>query len=63
VKFTRYFEALRKRPDRSTIKLEWIESVVRNPMKEIIQQDGRIRRWGSIPEVGKVFASYLAAGP
>jgi hypothetical protein len=51
VKFTRYFEAMRQRPDRAKIKLEWIERVVRNPMKETIQQDGRIRRWAPIPEV------------
>jgi len=50
VKFTRYFEAMRQRPDRAKIKLEWIERVVRNPMKEIIQQDGRIRRWAPILE-------------
>ena len=50
MKFTRYFEAMRQRPDRAKIKLEWIERVVRNPMKEIIQQDGRIRRWAPILE-------------
>jgi hypothetical protein len=42
---------MRQQPDRAKIKLEWIERVVRNPIKEIIQRDGRIRRWGPIPEV------------
>ncbi len=50
VKFTRYFEAMRQRPDRSSIKLEWIERTVRNPEKEIVQRDGRIRCWARIQE-------------
>jgi hypothetical protein len=41
---------MRQRPDRSMIKLEWIERVVRNPDRGIVQQDGRIRRWASIQE-------------
>jgi hypothetical protein len=45
VKFTRYFMAMRLRPDRALIKMEWIEQAVSRPEKEIIQQDGRIRRW------------------
>jgi hypothetical protein len=52
VKFTRYFEIMRQRSDRLIIKLEWIERVVRNPEKEIVQQDGRVRRWASIQEAG-----------
>jgi len=51
-KFTRYFEAIRQRPDRASIKLEWIEHVVRNPVRKIAQQDGRIRRWAPIQEMG-----------
>jgi hypothetical protein len=51
VKFTKYFESMRTRPDRASIKLEWIESVVTNPTKETSQADGRIRRWASIPEM------------
>ena len=39
------------RPDRATIKIEWIEAVVQNPVKETIQSDGRIRRWAAIPEM------------
>lgn len=52
MKFTSYFEAMRKRPDRAAIKLEWIQRVMERPVKEIVQQDGRIRRWAPIAEMG-----------
>jgi hypothetical protein len=29
--------------------MDWIEFVIHHPVKELIQQDGRIRRWASIP--------------
>jgi hypothetical protein len=48
VKFTRYFVAMRARPDRITIRLEWIKQVIELPEKEFVQQDGRIRRWARI---------------
>jgi CHAD domain-containing protein len=51
MKFTQYFQVMRQRSDRMNIKIEWIEQVVENPIKEIIQQDGRIRRWGIIEEM------------
>lgn len=51
VKFTQYFLAMRERPDRAMIRLEWIELVVQHPEKEAVQQDGRIRRWARIPEM------------
>jgi hypothetical protein len=51
VKFTQYFQAMRLRPDRSIIQLEWIQRVIDHPIKEVIQQDGRIRRWASVPEM------------
>lgn len=51
MKTTRYFEATRKRPDHALIKVEWIEQVVRFPVSESIQEDGRIRRWAPIPEM------------
>ena len=34
------------------IRLDWIQRVVEHPVKEIIQQDGRIRRWAPIQEMG-----------
>jgi CHAD domain-containing protein len=51
MKFTQYFQVMRQRSDRMNIKIEWIEQVIENPIKEIIQQDGRIRRWGIIEEM------------
>jgi len=48
VKFTQYFRAMRERPDRALIRLEWIEQAVQHPEKEVVQQDGRIRRWARI---------------
>ena len=51
MKFTKYFEFIRRRPDRAIIREEWIERVVNSPVKEIVQKDGRIRRWGPIQEM------------
>jgi hypothetical protein len=48
VKTTKYFEAMRERPDRAKIKLEWIQWVMDNSAAEVIQEDGRIRRWAQI---------------
>ena len=31
---------------------EWIERVMASPIAQMVQQDGRIRRWGAIPEMG-----------
>lgn len=50
-KFTRYFEAMSKRPDRVAIRPEWIEQVVQHPLREEIQRDGRIRCWAAIAEM------------
>jgi hypothetical protein len=44
---------MRNRPDRAIIELKWIEGVIQNPLKEQIQEDGRIRRWGLVSEKGK----------
>lgn len=52
MKYTQYFQSMRQRPDRAVIQLEWIDRVVTQPVKEAIQQDGRIRRWAPIPEAG-----------
>jgi hypothetical protein len=51
LKFTRYFETIRRRPDRAMIRMEWIEQVIRDPEREVIQADGRIRRWAAIREL------------
>ena len=51
MKFTQYFLAMRQRPDRAMIKLEWIQRVIDHPEKQVIQQDNRIRRWARINEM------------
>jgi hypothetical protein len=52
VKTTRYFDAIRKRPDRAAIRDAWIEAAIRAPAHERTQADGRIRRWARIEEAG-----------
>lgn len=52
MKFTQYFLSMRQRPDRRLIELEWIQRAIETPIKESVQQDGRIRRWALIPEMG-----------
>ena len=42
---------MRNRPDRGMIKLEWIQFAIDNPSKQVIQKDGRIRRWAPINEL------------
>jgi hypothetical protein len=51
VKFTRYFLAIRGRPDRAVIRDEWIERAINSPIREFVQTDGRIRRWVQVPEM------------
>lgn len=50
MKVTAYFEAMRKRPDRAVIQNEWIDRAIREPIREHVQADGRIRRWIDVPE-------------
>lgn len=52
MKTTHYFEAMRVRPDRAIIQVEWIQRVIDHPVKELVQKDGRIRRWAPIAEMG-----------
>lgn len=42
---------MRQRPDRAMIQEEWIQRVIDQPVKEVIQQDGRIRRWAPVAEL------------
>lgn len=51
MKTTQYFQYTRQRPDRASIRDEWIERVIQHPLGEEIQSDGRIRRWARIPEM------------
>ena len=43
VKTTRYFEHVRKRPDRAAIREEWISQVMDQPEKPQVQSDGLAR--------------------
>ena len=62
MKCTNYFRLIRQRADRKVIKDEWIEYVIANPVKEVIQRDGRVRRWARIEEVdGKYLRVILLA--
>jgi hypothetical protein len=51
MKTTQYFQYTRQRPDRSIILDEWIERVIKNPLRKETQADGRIRCWARIPEM------------
>ena len=55
MKVTRYFEAIRSRPDRAVIRDEWIEQAIRKPIREAVQADGRIQRWVQVPEMENRF--------
>lgn len=51
MKTTRYFRehVLRKRP---YIQLEWCKRILDEPSAKMVQEDGRIRFWGAVPELG-----------
>ena len=51
MKTTKYFDSMCRRPDRAVIKPEWIQYVIDNPQREMIQEDGRVRRWARIGEM------------
>jgi len=59
LKTTQYFEYTRKRPDRSQIREEWIQSVIDQPEKVEIQSDGRIRKCARIPEADRYLRMIL----
>jgi hypothetical protein len=50
LKTTSYFDSTRNRPDRLSIKEEWITYAIENPERIQIQTDGRIRIWARINE-------------
>ena len=51
MKVTRYFEAVRQRPERALIQDAWIARAIRSPIRQYVQRDGRIRRWCLVPEM------------
>ena len=38
---------------RPYLRVEWIESVLTNPLRSEVQANGRIRRWALISNMGK----------
>ena len=48
---TAYFDHVRERPDRAFIRDEWILEAIENPVDEMVQADGRIRRWARIDDL------------
>lgn len=52
MKTTNYFtnNVMVRRP---YLKMQWIEYVLANPVRTEVQPNGRVRRWGFIPELGK----------
>lgn len=61
MKTTQYFQHVRQRPDRATIRDEWITFVLTNAQRTEIQSDGRLRKWAKIAETGKVLRVVLLA--
>ena len=62
MKTTSYFDFTRRRADRKCIKEEWITSAVLDPIEEVIQTDGRIRRWTWVADEGKFLRVILLEG-
>ena len=52
MKTTRYFDAIRSRPDRTAVLEAWIDRAISHPQHERVQADGRIRRWARIDDAG-----------
>ncbi len=52
MKTTRYFDNIRKRPDRAGIRDGWIAEAIARPAHERVQADGRIRRWVRVEAAG-----------
>jgi len=52
-KITKYFQYTKKRADRINIKNEWIIKAIKEPIKTVIQYDGRIKKWAKIDDVDK----------
>ena len=62
MKTTAYFDAIRTRPDRAAILDEWIQRAIDSPLREVVQQDGRLRRWVAVPEFGNRYLRVVLLG-
>jgi hypothetical protein len=61
LKFTEYFRYTRDRADRARIHDEWIRQAIEQPVAQVIQGDGRIRRWAYIAEEARYLRVVLLA--
>ena len=61
MKTTQYFQHVRQRPDRASIRDEWISYVIDHAGRTEVQADGRIRKWARIAETGKFLRVILLA--
>ena len=61
MKTTEYFRHVRRRPDRAEIRDEWIEAAIHHPVAELVQADGRVRRWAFVPEKQRYLRIVLLA--
>ncbi len=53
MKHTNYFSEVKKRPDRALIEEKWILETIANPIRTIVQSDGRLKKWSYIREANK----------
>jgi len=44
MKHTVYFYYVKMRPDRALIKEKWILDTIANPVRVVVQSDGRLRK-------------------
>jgi hypothetical protein len=51
VKVTPYFEAIVIARTAPSSRTKWIERAIQSPLRELVQADGRIRRWALVPEM------------
>lgn len=51
-KATDYFRYRMSLPDRRHIREAWVRQVMDHPLREAVQSDGRLRRWGRIDAFG-----------
>lgn len=47
-----FWQARFRSPDRAHIQLHWIQRVIDRPLRQEVQPNGRIRRWGRVPQLG-----------
>ncbi len=53
MKTTRYFEDVVLKVKRPYLEREWCARILENPEFTAMQDDGRIRHYGFVPELGK----------